>query len=51
MAMFDRPPGPWIGEIKDHLLELVLDGDLAMDDKERAAEIARELVAESAERT
>jgi poly(A) polymerase len=45
MAMFDRPPGPWIGEIKDHLLELVLDGDLAMDDKERAAEIARELVA------
>jgi poly(A) polymerase len=47
MAMFGRPPGPWIGEIKDHLLELVLDGELAMDDKERAAEIARELVANS----
>jgi poly(A) polymerase len=45
MALFDRPPGPWIGEIKDHLLELVLDGELSMDDKERAAEIARELVA------
>jgi poly(A) polymerase len=45
MSMFDRPPGKWIGEIKDHLLELVLDGDLGMDDKDRAAEIARELVA------
>jgi poly(A) polymerase len=47
MEMFDRPPGPWIGEIKDHLLEMVLDGDLAMHHKERAAEIARELVAKA----
>ena len=44
MAMFDRPPGRWIAEIKDHLRELVIDGDLAPDDKARAAEIARELV-------
>lgn len=45
MAMFQRKPGPWIGRIKDHLLNLVLEGELAPDDKERAAEIARELVA------
>ncbi|MFN0072633.1 MAG: HD domain-containing protein [Chloroflexota bacterium] len=47
MTMFDRTPGPWIREIKDHLLELVLDGDLGMDDKARAAEIARKLMAQS----
>jgi poly(A) polymerase len=41
MAMFDRPPGPWIRPIKDRLLSMVLDGDLAADDKEKAAEIAR----------
>lgn len=45
MAMFDRPPGRWIAEIKDHLRELVIDGDLAPDDKARATEIARELMA------
>jgi poly(A) polymerase len=45
MAMFGRPPGPWIKPIKDHLTELVIDGELGMDDKQRAAEIARELYA------
>jgi poly(A) polymerase len=45
MAMFDRGPGPWIKPIKDHLTELVIDGELAPDDKERAAEIARALAA------
>jgi poly(A) polymerase len=44
MAMFDRPPGRWIAEIKDHLRELVIDGDLASDDRERAAAIAREMM-------
>jgi poly(A) polymerase len=44
MTMFDRPPGPWIKPIKDHLTELVIEGELAMDDKERAAEIAREML-------
>lgn len=44
MAMFDRTPGRWIAEVKDRLRELVIDGDLASDDKERAAVIARELV-------
>lgn len=46
MAMFDRPPGRWIAEIKDHLRELVIDGELASDDKERAAGIAREMMAD-----
>jgi poly(A) polymerase len=46
MAMFDRPPGRWIADIKDHLRELVIDGELASDDKERAATIAHELIAE-----
>lgn len=46
MAMFDRPPGKWIADIKDHLREMVIDGDLAPDDKDRAAAIARELMGE-----
>ena len=44
MAMFDRPPGPWIGRIKDRLLDLVLDGALATDDREGAAALARQWV-------
>ena len=44
MALFDRPPGRWIAEIKDHLRELVIDGHLAPDDAQTAARIARELV-------
>lgn len=44
MAMFDRKPGRWIAEIKDHLREMVIDGELAAGDKERAAAIAREMV-------
>lgn len=47
MEMFGRGPGPWIRPIKDRLLEMVLDGELAPDDRVRAAEIAREMVAES----
>jgi poly(A) polymerase len=46
MALFDRPPGPWIRPIKDRLLAMVLDGELAPDDRERAIEIAREMLAE-----
>jgi poly(A) polymerase len=46
MTMFDLPPGPWIKRVKDHLRELVIDGELAPDDKERAARIAAELVLE-----
>ncbi|MBM4437803.1 MAG: HD domain-containing protein [Actinobacteria bacterium] len=36
MLLFDRPAGPWIKPIKDHLLDLVLDGQLAPDDVEGA---------------
>jgi len=45
MQMFGRPPGPWIRPIKERLLTMVLDGDLGTDDRERAAEIAREMMA------
>ena len=45
MALFGRPPGIWIKHVKDHLRELVIDGELAPDDKGTAARIARELVA------
>jgi poly(A) polymerase len=44
MAMFERPPGKWIADVKNHLRELVIDGDLAPGDTERATAIARELV-------
>ncbi len=44
MALFDREPGPWLRPIKDHLLSLVIDGELAPDDKEGAARIARQFV-------
>jgi poly(A) polymerase len=45
MAMFDRKPGPWIATIKNHLRELVIDGELTRNDVERATEIAREMMA------
>ena len=46
MALFGRPPGRWIGTVKDPLAALVGAGELAPDDTERATEIARALVAE-----
>jgi poly(A) polymerase len=47
MRMFDRAPGPWIKLVKDHLRELVIDGVLAADDRDRAARIAESLLASS----
>ncbi len=44
MAMFDRKPGRWIAEIKDHLRELVIDGELASNDRESATRVAHELI-------
>jgi poly(A) polymerase len=44
MVLFEREPGPWLRPIKDHLLSLVIDGELAPDDKEGAARIARQFV-------
>src|SRR5690242_677071 len=39
MALFERGPGPWLRPVKDYLLGLVIDGELAPDDKARAAEL------------
>jgi len=44
MKIFNRPAGAWIKPLKEHLLNLVLDGKLAADDKKRAEEIAREML-------
>jgi poly(A) polymerase len=43
MRAFERGPGPWIQPIKDQLRELVIEGELAMDDKDAAVPIARRL--------
>ena len=43
MALFDRPPGRWIGTIKSSLEARVAAGTLAPDDAETATAIAREL--------
>ena len=40
--MFQRPPGRWIADVKDHLRELVIEGELSPGDKERARKIAAE---------
>ena len=45
MRMFDRPPGPWIKRVKEHLRELVIDGALKPDDQDAAAEIAKQFLA------
>lgn len=44
MALFGRGPGPWLRPIKDHLLSLVIDGELSPDDKEGATRIARGMI-------
>ncbi len=45
MRLFNRPPGRWVGRVKDHLTELVVDGALAPNDKATAERIARDLLA------
>ncbi|MGI8424015.1 MAG: HDIG domain-containing metalloprotein [Chloroflexota bacterium] len=47
MKLFGRPPGPWIRPVKDHLLNLVLEGQLGQDDKESAIRLAREYSAQT----
>ena len=51
MTMFDREPGPWIKPIKDYLLELVIDGELAQDDRETATKLAEEFAEQSSDET
>jgi poly(A) polymerase len=46
MELFARPPGPWIRPIKDYLLDLVIDGQLAPDDKATAIVLARRKMVE-----
>jgi poly(A) polymerase len=46
MALFDRPPGPWIRPLKDHLRGLVIDGEMASDDVEGATAEALRWMAE-----
>jgi len=41
MAIFKRPAGPWLGEVKKYLLDLVLDGKLKQANKKTATELAR----------
>ncbi len=36
MQLFERGPGPWIRPIKDHLREMVIDGELDADDRDTA---------------
>jgi poly(A) polymerase len=45
MALFGRPPGPWLRPVKEHLLSLVIDGALSPNDKAGATEIAKAFVA------
>ncbi|MEO8285560.1 MAG: HD domain-containing protein [Chloroflexota bacterium] len=49
MATFGGRPGRWIGEIKDYLLGLVLDGQLSQEDKAEGERLARAYVAEHPE--
>jgi poly(A) polymerase len=44
MEIFGRGPGPWLRPLKEHLAHLVIEGELAGDDKETAARVAREFV-------
>lgn len=46
MQLFERGPGRWIQPIKDHLREMVIEGELAAGDKEAAIPIARSLYAD-----
>ena len=46
MHIFAMRPGPWIKRVKDHLRELVIDGELRPGDREAALRIARELLAD-----
>ncbi len=44
IAMFGLPPGRWIGDVKERLSALVLDGRLKPGDREAAERIARRML-------
>ncbi len=43
MRIFDRPPGPWLKPLLTHLLDQVIEGNLAPDDRGAAETIVREM--------
>ncbi len=45
MALTGCPPGRWIARVKDFLLDLVLDGELDMEDKVKGEALARAFLA------
>jgi poly(A) polymerase len=44
MELFGRDPGPWLRPVKEYLAHLVIEGELAPDDKEGASRLAREFL-------
>jgi poly(A) polymerase len=46
MKIFEREPGPWLRPLKDYLLGLVIDGQLAPDDRDEATRLATAFVEE-----
>jgi poly(A) polymerase len=46
MRIFNREPGPWLRPLKDYLLGLVIDGQLAPDNREEATRLATAFLAE-----
>jgi poly(A) polymerase len=46
MVLLGRPPGPWIRQVKDYLLGLVLDGELDEGDVKAARDLAKAYVEE-----
>lgn len=44
MEIFGRPPGPWLKQVKEHLLHLVLEEELEQGDRDGAAGRAREFL-------
>jgi poly(A) polymerase len=49
MLLFGRRPGPWLGKVKNYLLDLVLDGVLDQDDKAEGERVAHAYMAEHPE--
>lgn len=47
MAIFKRERGPWLRQVKEHLLSHVLDGALRQDNKAEAERLAREYMAKT----
>ncbi len=46
MAIFQRPPGRWIGQLKEHLREMVIEGTLEPGDQAEALREAHRWMAE-----